>query len=82
MKPRRNPLGDLNAIGGRIAEIRVSKEIKQREFISRLQTEGLDINPTSYSKLEGQTRQITDLEIIIIAKVLGVPVQDLFPNSR
>ena len=79
MKPRRKPLGDLNAIGEKVTQIRVSKGIKQKDLISRLQTEGLDINPSSYSKLEGQTRQVTDLELIKIAKVLGVTVQELFP---
>jgi len=82
VKPRKKPLGNLNAIGGRISEIRVSKGIKQKDFISRLQTEGLDINSSSYSKLEGQTRQATDLEIMKIAKVLGVAEQDLFPPSQ
>jgi len=58
----------------------MSKGIQQNDFISRLQAEGLDINPSSYSKLEGQTRQVTDHEIIKIAHVLGVTVQDLFPE--
>ncbi|MCL2699519.1 MAG: helix-turn-helix domain-containing protein [Defluviitaleaceae bacterium] len=78
MKTRRKPLGTLNAIGGRIAEIRISKRIKQKDFIARLQAKDMDINPSSYSKLEGQTRKISDLEIIVIAKMLGVAVQDLF----
>ena len=39
---------------------------------------GIDINPTSYSKLEGQLRIATDKEIYVIAKVLGVPLEDLF----
>lgn len=71
-------MGSRNAIGSRIAEVRVSKGIKQKDFISRLQSAGMDINPSSYSKLEGQTRQITDIEIIKIANILGVCIQDLF----
>ena len=80
MKPRKKPLGDKNATGKRITEIRVSKRISQKDFISRLQAEDVDIHPSSYSKLEGQTRKVTDLEIIIIARVLGVPEQSLFPE--
>jgi len=68
-------------IGHRITELRINKSIKQKDFISRLQTEGMDINPSSYSKLEGQTRQITDKEIFVIARVLDVPIQDLFPRK-
>ena len=82
MKTRKKPLGEQNVIGGRITEIRVSKGIRQKDFISRLQAEGMDINPSSYSKLEGQTRQITDIEIIAMAKVLRVPVQSFFLNRE
>ena len=78
MRKRTKPLGTKNAIGGQITKIRLSKEIKQTDFISRLQSEGMDINPSSYSKIEGQTRQVTDIEATIIARVLGVPIQELF----
>ena len=45
-----------------------------------LQVMGLDINPTSYSKLEGQLRIATDKEIYIISKVLGVPLEALYKD--
>ena len=56
------------------------REIKQKDFIAKLQIAGLDINPTSYSKLEGQIRVATDKEVFIIAKVLRVPIERLFDN--
>ena len=46
-----------------------------------MQVAGLDINPTSYSKLEGQTRVATDKEVLIIAQVLGVPMEELFKDD-
>ena len=58
--------------------IRKAKNISQKDFIARLQVAGLDINPTSYSKLEGQVRIATDKEINIIAKVLNVPLEEIF----
>ena len=42
---------------------------------------GLDINPTSYSKLEGQVRIATDIEVFVIAKVLNVTIEELFENG-
>ena len=39
---------------------------------------GCDMNPTSYSKLEGQVRIATDKEVFIIAKILGVPMEKLY----
>jgi len=56
MKQRKKALGTMNGVGGRITEIRLSKGIKQKELIAMLQTDGVDINPSSLSKLEGQTR--------------------------
>jgi len=36
------------------------------------------MNPTSYSKLEGQVRSATDKEIFVIAQILGVTMEELF----
>ena len=41
----------------------------------------VDINPTSYSKLEGQMRMVTDKELFVIAKILGTSVDALFEPS-
>ncbi len=78
MKIRKREYGDCNVIGKQVERLRLSKKIKQKDFIARLQTAGLDINPTSYSKLEGQIRIATDREVFAIAQVLGVPVGALF----
>lgn len=58
--------------------LRKQKKIKQKDFIAMLQAAGLDINPTSYSKLEGQLRIATDREVFAIASLLGVPMETLF----
>lgn len=54
------------------------KGIKQKDFIAKLQLEGVDMNPTSYSKPEGQIRIATDKEVLAIAKVLEIKTDDLF----
>ena len=51
---------------------------KQKDFIAKMQVMGCDINPTSYSKLEGQVRSATDKEIYVISKILNVKMEDLF----
>ncbi len=78
MKARKREYGDSNLIGKKVEEIRKQRKISQKDFIARLQAEGLDINPTSYSKLEGQIRMVSDKELYIIAKVLSVAMEDLF----
>ena len=75
---RKNEYGDCNIIGIRVEKLRKEKGIKQKDFIAKLQLEGLDMNPTSYSKLEGQIRIATDKEVLAIAKVLEIKTDDLF----
>ena len=86
MKKRTKVCGNANVVGRRIEELRLEKGIRQNTFIAKLQASGLDINPTSYSKLEGQFRSAIDVEIYHIAKELGVHVETLFsdynPESR
>ncbi len=78
MKTRKADYGNVNIVGRRIEAIRKEKGISQKDFIARLQIIGCDINPTSYSKLEGQHRIATDKEIYAIAKVLEIAVDMLF----
>lgn len=78
MKVRKREYGDSNLIGRNVERLRKERGIKQKDFIARLQIEGLDINPTSYSKLEGQVRNATDKEVFVIAKVLGIVMDELF----
>ncbi len=78
MKLRTQPRGTENAIGARVERLRLAKGIKQKDFIAQIQAAGVDINPTSYSKLEGQVRIATDREVYVIAKLLGVGMEELF----
>ncbi len=81
MKTRKKAYGNCNIVGKNIERLRKERGIKQKNFISKIQVMGIDINPTSYSKLEGQLRIATDKEIFVIAKVLGVPLEDLFSET-
>ena len=78
MKIRQKEYGE---VGRNIERLRKQAGIKQKDFISRMQTLGCDINPTSYSKLEGQLRIATDKELLIIAQILQVNIDTLFQNE-
>ncbi len=78
MKIRKKPFGKENMIGANVESMRKARGIKQKDFVAQLQVNGVDINPTSYSKLEGQVRSASDREVYIIAKLLGVKMEDLF----
>lgn len=76
----RNNYGDANIVGFNIYSIRKAKKISQKDFIALLRKSGLDINSSSYSKLEGQTRIATDKDIYYIAKALNVRLENLFDS--
>ena len=78
MKPRKLPYGDKNICGANIERIRREKGLKQLEIVAQLQVAGVDINPSSYSKLEGQRRMVSDIEVLAIAQILNVPIEVLF----
>lgn len=82
MKIRKKEYGNANMVGRKIEQLRKKRGIKQKDFISKMQIMGCDINPTSYSKLEGQVRSATDKEIFVISKILNVPMEALFNDEN
>ncbi|MCI5667973.1 MAG: helix-turn-helix domain-containing protein [Oscillospiraceae bacterium] len=78
MKTRKQDYGTANIVGRNIERLRKSRNIKQKDFVAMMQTAGCDINPTSYSKLEGQVRAANDKELYVIAKILNTTIDSLF----
>lgn len=81
MKIRKQEYGNSNLVGKNIERLRKERGIKQKDFIAKIQVMGCDMNPTSYSKLEGQLRNATDKEIFVISKILNVPMEKLFEEE-
>ena len=77
MKPRKQPYGDKNICGTIIERLRKERSMKQLELVSQMQVLGVDINPSSLSKLEGQQRVATDYELRAIANIFGVSMDEL-----
>ena len=82
MKIRKKEYGKANMVGKNIETLRKERGIKQKDFIAKMQVMGCDINPTSYSKLEGQLRSATDREIYVVSKILGIKMEDLFDEEN
>ncbi len=81
MKTRKKDYGNANMVGKNIERLRKERGIKQKDFIAKIQVMDCDMNPTSYSKLEGQIRSATDRELYVISKILDVNIEDLFDNE-
>ena len=80
-KPRTTPLGDKNIVGAKVEKLRKDKKIKQKELVAMLQSRGMDICETSMSRLEGQTRLVQDVEVVILAETLGVTAEWLLSGE-
>ena len=82
MKPRKAEYGNKNICGANIECIRKQLGMKQATLVRQMQLMGVDINPSSLSKLEGQTRSITDVELKAIATILKVSIDELLKECE
>lgn len=63
MRTRKQALRDRNIVGVRVELARKRQGIKQKELLAGIQAAGVDMNASALSKLEGQTRCVTDIEL-------------------
>jgi transcriptional regulator with XRE-family HTH domain len=71
----------LNVIGPQVRKFRTQKGWTQNQLALRLQLLGWDTSRESVTRLECQGRRAPDLELFVVARVLGVRVDDLFPRN-
>lgn len=81
MKLRIYPLGTRNLVGAQISKIRMGQHMKQKEVLAKLRVHGIDMAASSLSKIEGQTRSVTDIEVVAFSDILNVPISNLFVNK-
>ena len=74
MRIREQELGNRNIVGARVEQRRKEIGMKQKDLLMQLQFNGVDLNASGLSKLEGQLRSVPDYELIALAKVLDVSV--------
>ena len=77
MRVRKQQIGNRNIVGARVTEIRNRIGMKQKELLAQLQVHGIDMNATGLSKLEGQLRHVTDIELVALADILNVSLETL-----
>lgn len=82
MKKRSQPLGNNNIIGEYVTQLRKQKKMTQKELAAQMQLRGVDINPSSLSKLEGQTRIATDREVRVIAEIFKISADELLNGLK
>ena len=66
--------GKKNICGDRLREARVVRRLRQEDLAAKIQIEGVIMERDSISRIEIRTRFVSDFELMIFAKVLGVSV--------
>ena len=69
---------EMNLIGDRLWVLRKKHHLSQQQLSERLETQAVYICRGSISRIEDKSRTVTDIELMGLAKVLGVKIQDLF----
>lgn len=64
--------GKKNISGDRIREARVVRRLRQEDLAAQIQIEGVNMERDSISRIEIGTRFVSDFELKVFAKVLGV----------
>lgn len=77
MFKNRTPDGTNNIAGIRVTELRKGLKISQRELADRLAVIGLNIDKNAVQRIKSGQRFITDIELVYLAKIFNVTVEDL-----
>lgn len=72
-----------NIAGANIAKIRksITPAFSQRALAEKLQLHGIDIDKNAIQRIECGKRFVTDIELVVFAKVLNVTVMDLLKEE-
>lgn len=69
---------EMNLIGNKVRELRISKGWSQQTLSNKLETLAVYICRGSISRIEDKQRTVTDIELYGLAKILDVSIEDLF----
>jgi transcriptional regulator with XRE-family HTH domain len=70
-----------NLIGLQVRKWRTKKGWSQEALATKLQLRGWSVSRDSLASLESQRRRVPDCEMLYLARVLGVRLEDLFPRN-
>jgi transcriptional regulator with XRE-family HTH domain len=71
----------MNLIGPQVRKLRTKKAWSQESLAIKLQLRGWNISRDSVASMELQRRRVSDCEMLYVARVLGVSLEELFPKN-
>ena len=67
-----------NLVGAELRQIRKAKHMTQQQLSDKLEVLAIYICRGSISRIEDQTRTVTDMELYGLSQVLNVPIEEFF----
>ena len=74
--------GKKNLSGERIYQARTRKHLSQAELAAQMQVQGVIIEREAISKIETGDRFVSDYELMVFARVLGVTMDWLVGKNQ
>jgi transcriptional regulator with XRE-family HTH domain len=71
-----------NIIGSVVREIRAKKGLTQAQLVAKLNLAGWDLSRGTFSKIEAQIRCVTDIELLKLAKGIGIDAPELLRRAE
>lgn len=69
-----------NIVGNNLKSIRKRKHLTQNDLAAKMQTFDINMDQQMISKIENNSRIVTDYELACFCKILGVDVNELLQN--
>lgn len=67
-----------NMVGTKVRQLRLEKHMSQQELSAKLETLAIYICRGSISRIEDQSRTVTDIELYGLSQILSTPIEDFF----
>lgn len=74
--------GPRNIVGPQVMRLRNAKGLSQADLATACQLGGWDVSRGAIARIEGCVRWVSDGELLELARVLKVPVQQLYPEEK
>ena len=69
---------EKNLIGPKVKQLRKKHHMSQKELSEKLETYSVYICRGSISRIEDQSRTLTDIELYAISKIFQISIEELF----
>ena len=69
---------EMNMVGGNVRKFRIARNMSQQMLSNKLEMMAIYICRGSISRIEDQTRTVTDIELYGLSQILGIPIEEFF----